>query len=319
MRIGSSGDTDPGSATRPRWRSSAPTPAGPTKPPGLHLDAPDPRRIRRHDGGDGDRYGHGSAIEVGTAIVPIQPGTPSRWPRPGPLDPGRLRGRFRSRARRVAPLDHPGHARPALRAPGPDHAQLPRRHGPGVGRPGSCAVDNELFTSTTRSTSPTSSRRRDRRRTRPRDAELARNGRPGPACSWRTSDHRVARRSADHQGCSGHRPAASRILAGVPVYLSATTRSTPPSSGRTTSSAKSSTRPIMSADGAQDAHAIGDVLICGSEATMEQRMRRFASAGVTDLNARIVPLGEGRDTIHASAERTRRSWPRSHHHSSGMN
>jgi F420-dependent oxidoreductase-like protein len=54
-----------------------------------------------------------------------------------------------------------------------------------------------------------------------------------------------------------------------------------------------------------DARAIGDVLICGSEATMEQRMRRFANAGVTDLNARIVPLGEGRDEIKASAERTR--------------
>ena len=50
---------------------------------------------------------------------------------------------------------------------------------------------------------------------------------------------------------------------------------------------------------------IGDVLICGSEAAMEKRMRRFAEAGVTDLNARIVPIGEGRDQIKASAERTR--------------
>jgi hypothetical protein len=54
-----------------------------------------------------------------------------------------------------------------------------------------------------------------------------------------------------------------------------------------------------------DAQSIGDVLICGSEATMEQRLRRFADAGVTDLNARIVPLGHGRDEIRASAERTR--------------
>ena len=50
---------------------------------------------------------------------------------------------------------------------------------------------------------------------------------------------------------------------------------------------------------------IGDVLICGSEATMEKRLRGFAEAGVTDLNCRIVPLGEGRDEIKASAERTR--------------
>jgi hypothetical protein len=38
---------------------------------------------------------------------------------------------------------------------------------------------------------------------------------------------------------------------------------------------------------------------------MEKRLRSFADAGVTDLNARIVPLGEGRDAIKASAERTR--------------
>ena len=44
-----------------------------------------------------------------------------------------------------------------------------------------------------------------------------------------------------------------------------------------------------------DARSIGDVLICGSEATMEKRLRSFADAGVTDLNCRIVPLGEGRD------------------------
>jgi F420-dependent oxidoreductase-like protein len=54
-----------------------------------------------------------------------------------------------------------------------------------------------------------------------------------------------------------------------------------------------------------DARKIGDVLVCGSEATMEKRLRSFADAGVTDLNARIVPLGEGRDEIKASAERTR--------------
>jgi hypothetical protein len=38
---------------------------------------------------------------------------------------------------------------------------------------------------------------------------------------------------------------------------------------------------------------------------MEKRLRSFADAGVTDLNARIVPLGENREEIKASAERTR--------------
>jgi F420-dependent oxidoreductase-like protein len=54
-----------------------------------------------------------------------------------------------------------------------------------------------------------------------------------------------------------------------------------------------------------DARNIGDVLVCGSEATMEKRLGSFADAGVTDLNARIVALGEGREAIKASAERTR--------------
>ena len=54
-----------------------------------------------------------------------------------------------------------------------------------------------------------------------------------------------------------------------------------------------------------DAQNIGDVLVCGSEATMEKRLRSFADAGLTDFNARIVPLGEGRDELKASAERTR--------------
>ncbi len=55
-----------------------------------------------------------------------------------------------------------------------------------------------------------------------------------------------------------------------------------------------------------DARSVGDVLVCGSEATMERRLRRFADAGVTDLNARVVPLGRDRQEIKASAERTRR-------------
>lgn len=54
-----------------------------------------------------------------------------------------------------------------------------------------------------------------------------------------------------------------------------------------------------------DAESIGDVLICGNETSMEKRMRGFAEAGVTDLNCRIVTLGENRDEIKASAERTR--------------
>lgn len=54
-----------------------------------------------------------------------------------------------------------------------------------------------------------------------------------------------------------------------------------------------------------DARSIGDILIAGSESTIEKRLRSFASAGLTDLNARVVPLGDDRDERLASTQRTR--------------
>jgi F420-dependent oxidoreductase-like protein len=99
---------------------------------------------------------------------------------------------------------------------------------------------------------------------------------------------------------------APRIMAGVPVCLcrddevdAAIERT-----NRTLSEVVASPNYVALMEHG-DAETVGDVLICGSEATMEKRLRSFAEAGVTDLNARIVPLGEGRDQIKASAERTR--------------
>ena len=55
-----------------------------------------------------------------------------------------------------------------------------------------------------------------------------------------------------------------------------------------------------------DARSIGDVLIAGRESAMEkQRLRSFASAGLTDLNAWVVAIGKDRDELKASADRTR--------------
>jgi F420-dependent oxidoreductase-like protein len=99
---------------------------------------------------------------------------------------------------------------------------------------------------------------------------------------------------------------APRIMAGVPVCLcrddeidDAIART-----NRTLSEVEASPNYVRLMEHG-DAKSIGDVLICGSEATMERRLRSFADAGVTDLNARVVPLGEDRDEIKASAERTR--------------
>jgi len=54
-----------------------------------------------------------------------------------------------------------------------------------------------------------------------------------------------------------------------------------------------------------DAQEVGDLLAAGSEATIEKRLRSFADAGVTDISVRVVPIGDDRDTLLASLRRTR--------------
>ena len=54
-----------------------------------------------------------------------------------------------------------------------------------------------------------------------------------------------------------------------------------------------------------DATSVGDLLAAGSEAAVEKRLRSFADAGVTDLSVRIVPIGEDREQLLASRQRTR--------------
>jgi 5,10-methylenetetrahydromethanopterin reductase len=54
-----------------------------------------------------------------------------------------------------------------------------------------------------------------------------------------------------------------------------------------------------------DARNVGDILAAGSEAAVEKRLRAFADAGATDVSVRVVPLGAGRDERLASLRRTR--------------
>jgi alkanesulfonate monooxygenase SsuD/methylene tetrahydromethanopterin reductase-like flavin-dependent oxidoreductase (luciferase family) len=54
-----------------------------------------------------------------------------------------------------------------------------------------------------------------------------------------------------------------------------------------------------------DARTVGDILVAGSEATIDRRLRSFADAGVTDISVRVVPIGDGRDELIASSKRTR--------------
>jgi F420-dependent oxidoreductase-like protein len=54
-----------------------------------------------------------------------------------------------------------------------------------------------------------------------------------------------------------------------------------------------------------DARQVGDILAAGSESTIEKRLRAFADAGTTDVSVRVVPIGEDRDELVASSRRTR--------------
>lgn len=54
-----------------------------------------------------------------------------------------------------------------------------------------------------------------------------------------------------------------------------------------------------------NAQSVGDILAAGTEAAVEKRLRAFADAGVTDLSVRVVPIGDNRDELIASRDRTR--------------
>ncbi len=54
-----------------------------------------------------------------------------------------------------------------------------------------------------------------------------------------------------------------------------------------------------------DARNVGDILAAGTESTIVKRLRGFADAGVTDISVRVVPIGDGREELIASSKRTR--------------
>jgi F420-dependent oxidoreductase-like protein len=54
-----------------------------------------------------------------------------------------------------------------------------------------------------------------------------------------------------------------------------------------------------------DAREVGDILAAGGEASIDKRLRAFADAGATDLSVRVVPIGSDRDERVASSRRTR--------------
>ncbi len=54
-----------------------------------------------------------------------------------------------------------------------------------------------------------------------------------------------------------------------------------------------------------DARTVGDILAAGGEESIRRRLRSFADAGATDVSLRVVPIGETRDDKLESSRRTR--------------
>jgi len=50
---------------------------------------------------------------------------------------------------------------------------------------------------------------------------------------------------------------------------------------------------------------VSDILAAGDEDMIRARLASFASAGVTDISVRVLPIGEGRDQLLESSRHTR--------------
>jgi F420-dependent oxidoreductase-like protein len=99
---------------------------------------------------------------------------------------------------------------------------------------------------------------------------------------------------------------APRIVAGVPVALC--------SNGEADTARAYASEVLGHADFSPnyvrllehgDAEDVGDTMAAGDEAAIIKRLRRYRDAGVTDLAARVVPLGDDATTRAQSLLRTR--------------
>jgi F420-dependent oxidoreductase-like protein len=99
---------------------------------------------------------------------------------------------------------------------------------------------------------------------------------------------------------------APRIVAGIPVCLCADSEveTAIARTNRILSEAEVSPNYQKLLD-LGDAQEVGDILAAGSEAAIEKRLRAFADAGATDVSLRVVPIGQGREELLASSRRTR--------------
>jgi 5,10-methylenetetrahydromethanopterin reductase len=99
---------------------------------------------------------------------------------------------------------------------------------------------------------------------------------------------------------------APRIVAGIPVCLCAPSQvdEAKERANRILGEAEVSPNYQRLLDRG-DARDVGDLCAAGDEKAILSRMRLFADAGVTDLSVRLLPIGDNRDELIASKQRTR--------------
>jgi len=132
--------------------------------------------------------------------------------------------------------------------------------------------------------------------------------RAGGTILWLADERAIAEHVVPHltRGAEAVGRPAPRVVAGVPVCLCG--------DDEIEAAVARANRILSEADVSPNyqrlldlgnARNVGDILAAGSEETVEKRLRSFFDAGTTDISVRVVPIGSGRDELIASSKRTR--------------
>jgi alkanesulfonate monooxygenase SsuD/methylene tetrahydromethanopterin reductase-like flavin-dependent oxidoreductase (luciferase family) len=125
---------------------------------------------------------------------------------------------------------------------------------------------------------------------------------------WMADERAIASHVVPHitRAAEAAGRSAPRVVAGVPVCLCSDNQidAAIARTNRILAEAETSPNYQRLLDHG-DARNVGDILAAGSESSIEKRLRTFADAGATDVSVRVVPIGDNRDELIASARRTR--------------
>ncbi|WP_285032605.1 LLM class F420-dependent oxidoreductase [Mycolicibacterium sp. lyk4-40-TYG-92] len=99
---------------------------------------------------------------------------------------------------------------------------------------------------------------------------------------------------------------APRIVAGIPVTLCANSEIEAAKDRANRILAEAETSPnYQKLLDRGEARSVGDLCAAGDEESILKRFKQFADAGVTDLSVRLLPIGESREELIESKNRTR--------------